>query len=74
MNQSFITNETDAINDAAERALESQQPLHVINTHGYGYEVVTDAFDLNRTYYHGERGKKMYFTLIKTVYPLLVND
>lgn len=35
-----------------------------IYTYGKGIEIVSEEFETDRIYYHGEGGKKMFFNLI----------
>jgi hypothetical protein len=65
----FIQDLQEAITKAQALANENNEKLHIIKTVGEGFEIVLQHFDMGRKYYHGEGGKKMFFTYVKTVEP-----
>lgn len=59
----------NAFLDAQSVSNETGETFHIIETHGIGFEVVPGAFVLDRLYYHGWEGRKMFFDLRTTVTP-----
>lgn len=59
----------NAFLDAQTEANSTGESFRIIYTSGIGYEVVTMAFQIDRMYYHGEGGKKMFFDVKETVTP-----
>ena len=59
----------NAFLDAQTVANELNESFNIIYTSGIGYEVVTKDFIIDRNYYHGFGGKKMFFELFTTVNP-----
>lgn len=55
--------------DAKNVSNDTGETFHIINTYGLGYEVVCNTWELDRNYYHGLNGKKMFFDFITTVRP-----
>lgn len=57
----------EAVKAARKKSIIESKSFIVIHTHGEGCEVCNSDFDLDRQYYHGEGGKKMFFTHIATI-------
>lgn len=66
-----LTNTTQqaAFLTAQRHSNYDQKPHHVIDTHGKGFEIQPEEFQLDRKYYHGKQGEKMRFTYIGSVVP-----
>lgn len=50
-----------------------ESPCHIIFVYECGFKIVEFSFDINRIYYHGENGKKMYFDPIVTLHSFDTN-
>lgn len=62
-------NADNALLDAQNVSNDTKETFHIIYTYGEGYEVVCEKWTLDRNYYHGIGGKKMFFDFITTVKP-----
>ena len=60
---------TDAVGYAQTAANQTKQIYKVIKVDSIGYRVVSETWDTNRLYYHGEEGRKMYFYLVDIIQP-----
>lgn len=61
----------NAFMDAQSVANQTGEAFHIIETHGIGFEVVRDSFNLDRLYYHNGEGRKMFFDLKETITPFI---
>lgn len=60
----------EAIREAIQIVKEKKATQRIIRIHGEGYAIVSYDFLLDRKYYHGEGGKKMFFSYVCTIEPI----
>ncbi len=63
----FYHTQIEAESAAKDIIQETKETLNIINVYGEGYAVVTADWKLNRNYYHGDYGKKMFFDFVCSV-------
>lgn len=57
--------------EAITEAKKSEYSSLILNVHGEGYRIVGIGFEINRQYYHGHLGRKMFFTLECHIEPIV---
>lgn len=58
----------NAFADASQYVKETGETVHIIET-TFGFEVVRNSFKMDRNYYHGNGGVKVFFTHIDSIEP-----